>query len=79
MRAVVHDSPALLRPERKLVGMELAGAVIDRRYPLADLVAATRDMETGQKTGNVVLTLGGAELDGPDRSHHEPDGGHDAH
>jgi NADPH:quinone reductase-like Zn-dependent oxidoreductase len=32
-------------------------AVIDRRYPLADAVEATRYVETEQKTGNVVLTV----------------------
>ncbi len=31
--------------------------VIDRTYPLADVVEATRYVETGQKTGNVVLTV----------------------
>jgi NADPH:quinone reductase-like Zn-dependent oxidoreductase len=36
-------------------------AVIDRRYPLEDVVEATRYVETGQKTGNVVLTLNGRE------------------
>ena len=35
-------------------------AVIDRCYPLADVVEATRYVETGQKTGNVVLTVDGA-------------------
>jgi NADPH:quinone reductase-like Zn-dependent oxidoreductase len=32
-------------------------AVIDRRYVLEDVVDATKYVETGQKTGNVVLTL----------------------
>lgn len=32
-------------------------AVIDRTYPLEEIVAASRYVETRQKTGNVVLTL----------------------
>ncbi|HEU0304470.1 MAG TPA: NAD(P)-dependent alcohol dehydrogenase [Gaiellaceae bacterium] len=34
-------------------------AVIDRTYPLDEVVEATRYVETGQKTGNVVLLLNG--------------------
>ncbi len=33
--------------------------VIDRRYPLEDVVVATKYVETEQKTGNVVLTIVG--------------------
>ena len=44
-----------------LKGLMEAGryrAVIDRSYPLADVIEASRYVETGQKTGNVVLTVG---------------------
>jgi NADPH:quinone reductase-like Zn-dependent oxidoreductase len=43
-----------------LKGLMEAGqyrAVIDRSYPLADIIEASRYVETGQKTGNVVLTV----------------------
>jgi len=33
-------------------------AVIDRYFPLKDVIEATRYVETEQKTGNVVLTVG---------------------
>ena len=35
-------------------------AVIDRRYPLEEVVEATMYVETKQKTGNVVLTINGS-------------------
>jgi NADPH:quinone reductase-like Zn-dependent oxidoreductase len=34
-------------------------AVIDRRYPLEEVVEAARYVETEQKAGNVVLTING--------------------
>ena len=43
-----------------LKGLMEAGqyrAVIDRRYPLEDVIEASRYVETEQKTGNVVLTV----------------------
>jgi len=42
---------------KKLIEAGRYRAVIDRRYPLADIVAAEHYVETGQKTGNVVLTI----------------------
>jgi NADPH:quinone reductase-like Zn-dependent oxidoreductase len=36
-------------------------AVIDRYYPLEQVVDATRYVETEQKTGNVVLTVDGSQ------------------
>jgi len=32
-------------------------AVIDRRYPLEQIVEATKYVESGQKSGNVIVTI----------------------
>jgi len=40
-------------------------AVIDRSYPLEDVIEASRYVETGQKTGNVVLTVSPERGTGP--------------
>jgi NADPH:quinone reductase-like Zn-dependent oxidoreductase len=42
---------------RELVEADGYRPVIDRTYPLEEVVEAARYVETGQKTGNVVLTL----------------------
>jgi NADPH:quinone reductase-like Zn-dependent oxidoreductase len=42
---------------RELIEAGKYRAVIDRTYPLEDVVEATRYVETRQKTGNVVLTI----------------------
>ena len=42
---------------KELVEAGAYRAVIDRTYPLESVVDATRYVETGQKTGNVVLTV----------------------
>ncbi len=63
-KRVVFDIPPRYTKKDVLFLKELieAGryrAVIDRRYPLEDVVEATRYVETERKTGNVVLTITG--------------------
>jgi NADPH:quinone reductase-like Zn-dependent oxidoreductase len=61
-RKVLAELPPRYKKDRVLLLKELieAGAyrpVIDRTYPLEDIVEATRYVETQQKTGNVVITV----------------------
>jgi NADPH:quinone reductase-like Zn-dependent oxidoreductase len=61
-KKVVFQIPPRQTKQDVLLLKELVEAgkfrpVIDRRYPLADVVEATRYVETQQKTGNVVLTV----------------------
>jgi NADPH:quinone reductase-like Zn-dependent oxidoreductase len=44
---------------KTLIGAGKYRPVIDRRYPLEDVVEAHRYVDTQQKTGNVVLTVNG--------------------
>ena len=46
---------------RELIEAGVYRPVIDRWYPLDDVVEAARYVEAGQKTGNVILTLNGGQ------------------
>ena len=63
-RKVVFEFPRFRKDDVLLLAELLADGryrpVIDRVYALEEIVEATRYVETGQKVGNVVLTLDGA-------------------
>jgi NADPH:quinone reductase-like Zn-dependent oxidoreductase len=60
-RKVVFSTPRYRKEDVRLLAELLEAGhyrpVIDRTYPMEDVVEATRYVETGQKTGNVVLTV----------------------
>jgi NADPH:quinone reductase-like Zn-dependent oxidoreductase len=51
------DDPGMARHIRDLMESGAFKPVIDRRYPLDQIVEAYRYVESGQKIGNVVITL----------------------
>jgi NADPH:quinone reductase-like Zn-dependent oxidoreductase len=51
-----HDA-AMAQHLRELIESGAFTPVIDRRYPLDEITEAYRYVETGQKTGNVVITV----------------------
>ena len=57
---VPHYTQQDVRFLKDLIDARQYRAVIDRLYPLEQVVEATRYVETKQKTGNVVLTVDGA-------------------
>lgn len=52
-----RDNQAIVRHLRELIESGDFTPVIDRRYALDQIVDAYRYVETGQKTGNVVITI----------------------
>jgi NADPH:quinone reductase-like Zn-dependent oxidoreductase len=51
------ESKAIILALKQMIEAGEYRAVIDRRYPLEEIVEAARYVDTGQKTGNVVVTV----------------------
>ena len=62
-RRAIFAAPAFSRPNVELLADLMASGeyrpVVDRTYPLDEVVEANRYVESERKTGNVILTLGG--------------------
>jgi NADPH:quinone reductase-like Zn-dependent oxidoreductase len=58
MFALPKLDQATVRHLADLIGSGQFTPVIDRRYPLEEIVAAYRYVETGQKIGNVLIVVG---------------------
>jgi NADPH:quinone reductase-like Zn-dependent oxidoreductase len=48
---------AALAALRELLGEDRLQIVIDRTYPMTEIVEAHRHVDTGRKVGNVVITV----------------------